>query len=91
MLGKVMGDSTENAMIVACSVGIGLGVTVVPEIFAVVPKSFQILTSNGIVAGSITAIVLNILFNMIPARRKSKVAARNTKPATASEKLLSQN
>lgn len=91
MLGKVMGDSTENSMIVACSVGIGLGVTVVPEIFAVVPQSFQILTSNGIVAGSITAIVLNILFNMIPARRKSKVAARNPKPAAAAEKLLSQN
>ncbi|MFZ0578340.1 MAG: hypothetical protein WAM41_12630, partial [Psychrobacillus psychrotolerans] len=27
--------------------------------------------SNGIVAGSITAIVLNIVFNMIPRRKKS--------------------
>jgi len=29
----------------------GLGVTVVPELFSVLPASLQILTSNGIVAG----------------------------------------
>lgn len=81
MLGKVIGDSTENSMIIACSVGIGLGVTVVPEIFAMVPSSFQILTSNGIVAGSLTAIGLNIVFNMVPSRRKSKVHATSAKSA----------
>ncbi|KKE79128.1 hypothetical protein NSA56_16170 [Oceanobacillus caeni] len=38
-------------MIIACPVGMGLGVTVVPELFSVLPASLQILTSNGIVAG----------------------------------------
>lgn len=75
MLGKVIVTSQENAMIVACSVGMGLGVTVVPEIFAGLPASLQILTSNGIVAGSLTAIALNILFNMIPSRKAVKKEA----------------
>lgn len=66
MLGKVINESPENSMIIACSVGMGLGVTVVPDLFSVLPTGIQILTNNGIVAGSVTAIVLNIVFNMRP-------------------------
>lgn len=69
MLSKVLGDSPENSMIIACSIGMGLGVTVVPELFERFPESVQILTSNGIVAGSTTAIILNILFNMMPTKK----------------------
>ncbi|WP_080874005.1 nucleobase:cation symporter-2 family protein [Oceanobacillus timonensis] len=76
MLGTVISDSPENSMIIACSIGMGLGVTVVPDLFAVLPNSLQILTSNGIVAGSVTAIVLNIIFNMTPRRKKEKQTAR---------------
>lgn len=72
MLSDVMSNSPANSMIVACSVGMGLGVTVVPELFAQFPSSIQILTSNGIVAGSMTAIALNILFNMTPTRKKEQ-------------------
>ncbi|MFC2946993.1 nucleobase:cation symporter-2 family protein [Virgibacillus sediminis] len=71
MLSRVLPNSPENSMIVACSVGMGLGVTVVPEIFAAFPSSIQILTSNGIVAGSATAIILNIVFNMLPSASKA--------------------
>lgn len=53
----------ENLLIIACSVAMGLGVTVVPEIFAQLPASIRILVDNGIVAGSFTAIVMNLLFN----------------------------
>jgi len=70
MLSKIISDSQENSMIIACAIGIGLGVTVVPELFAQFPSGLKILTSNGIVAGSVTAIVLNILFNMLPSRKK---------------------
>lgn len=69
MLSKVVDESVDNSMIIACSIGMGLGVTVVPDLFLSLPESFQILTSNGIVAGSLTAIVLNIIFNMIPTRK----------------------
>lgn len=72
MLSTVDFSSQENLLIIACSVGIGMGVTVVPSLFAQLPESMQILTSNGIVAGSMTAIVLNILFNIIPSSNKTK-------------------
>ncbi|BAQ10746.1 xanthine permease [Bacillus sp. OxB-1] len=78
MLSKVVADSQENAMIIACSIGLGLGVSVVPELFAKLPESFQILTSNGIVAGSTAAIGLNIMFNMIPSRKRKKKEAKES-------------
>ncbi len=82
MLSKVMSGSQENSMIIACSIGMGLGVTVVPEIFAQLPSGLRILTSNGIVAGSMTAIVLNILFNMIPSKNKSVAVAEQAEKST---------
>lgn len=66
MLSKVNFASQENLLIIACSVGIGLGVTAVPDLFAQMPSSIRILTDNGIVAGSFTAILLNIVFNVAP-------------------------
>ncbi len=63
MLSNVDFASQENLLIVACSVGMGLGVTVVPEIFAALPEGITILTESGIVIGSLTAICLNIIFN----------------------------
>lgn len=71
MLGKVDFSSQENLLIIACSVGMGMGVTTVPNLFSEFPSSLQILTSNGIVAGSLTAIMLNILFNVIPYKRNA--------------------
>ncbi|TYR76518.1 purine permease [Rossellomorea vietnamensis] len=72
MLGRVEFNSQENLLIVACAVGMGMGVTVVPDMFSQLPGSLQILTSNGIVAGSLTAILLNIVFNV----RKSEKTVR---------------
>lgn len=66
MLSKIDFSSQENLLIVACSIGMGLGVTTVPTLFENLPESMSILTSNGIVIGSITAIVLNIVFHIKP-------------------------
>ncbi|GIP54230.1 nucleobase:cation symporter-2 family protein [Paenibacillus vini] len=65
---RMLGDQVdlnrhENLLIIACSVGMGLGVTVVPQIFDALPAWLRILVDNGIVAGSFTAIVMNLLFN----------------------------
>lgn len=65
MLAPEIMKSAENALIVACAVGLGVGVSVVPGVFAALPDTLENLISNGIVTGSITAIMLNILFNMI--------------------------
>jgi xanthine permease len=69
MLSKVEFSSQENLLIIACSVGMGLGVTAVPELFAQMPSSIRILTDNGIVAGSLTAIALNLLFNVFKSKK----------------------
>ncbi|MED1864488.1 nucleobase:cation symporter-2 family protein [Fictibacillus nanhaiensis] len=63
MLSEVNLAKQENLLIIACSVGMGLGVTVEPELFSRLPESIQILTENGIVAGSLMAVTLNLLFN----------------------------
>ncbi|MDQ0271018.1 nucleobase:cation symporter-2 family protein [Cytobacillus purgationiresistens] len=63
MLSKVDFNSQENLLIIACSIGLGVGVTVVPELFANLPENLRILTESGIVIGSLTAIILNIVFN----------------------------
>ncbi|WP_226037904.1 nucleobase:cation symporter-2 family protein [Aquibacillus saliphilus] len=81
MLSQVNFEVEGNLLIVACAVGMGLGVTVVPEIFANLPESIRILTESGIVAGSLTAIILNILFHVIP-NPKSKQKQQNQTKVT---------
>ncbi|MBT2680174.1 purine permease [Bacillus sp. ISL-35] len=72
MLSKVEFSSQENLLIIACSVGMGLGVTAVPELFSQMPSSIRILTDNGIVAGSLTAIALNLVFNVFKENKAVK-------------------
>jgi xanthine permease len=64
MLSKVDFASQENLLIIACSVGMGLGVTAVPDLFAHMPNTVKIISNSGIVAGSLTAIFLNLIFNV---------------------------
>lgn len=45
------------------SIGFGLGFNMMPELFAKLPETITMFTGNGIVMSSITAIVLNFLFN----------------------------
>lgn len=63
MLSEVDFNRQENLLVIACSTGLGLGVTVVPDLFVKLPESVQLLTDNGIVAGSLTAIILNLVLN----------------------------
>ena len=80
MLAPEIMRSPESAMIAAIAVGLGSGVVFVPNIFAVLPEGLSVLTSNGIVCGSVTAIILNILFNMIGPK---KVDAMHTQALEA--------
>lgn len=56
---------TENQLIVALSVGLGLGVAIAPGVFANVPQSLRILVENAIVTGGFTAVFLNLILNGI--------------------------
>lgn len=75
MLAPEIMRSPENAMVAAIAVGLGAGVVFVPNIFEVLPEWLSVLTSNGIVCGSVTAIILNILFNMIGPKKVDAMQA----------------
>lgn len=75
MLAPEIMRSPENAMVAAIAVGLGAGVVFVPNIFEVLPAWLSVLTSNGIVCGSVTAIILNILFNMIGPKKVDAMQA----------------
>lgn len=55
----------NNGLIVGASLVIGLGVSVVPEAFAQLPGWISWIFSSGIVAGTISIVVLNLIFNGI--------------------------
>lgn len=64
MLGQVDFTKEENLMTIACSVGVGLGVTTVPQALAKVPPYLTWLTESGIVLGTFVAIIINLFFTL---------------------------
>ncbi|MCK8100974.1 purine permease [Bacillus sp. 2CMS4F] len=83
MLSRIDFAKQENLLIVACSVGLGLGVTVVPDIFKQLPSALTLLTTNGIVAGSFTAVALNMIYNMFSKTEKTEQKADVNQQKTA--------
>ena len=63
MLSEVNLAKQENLLIIACSVGMGLGVTVGPGLFCELPVSVPIVAKDKIIASSLMAILLNLLFS----------------------------
>lgn len=63
MMAKTDFSKNENLIVVGLSVGLGLGVTVAPKIFVSFPEGARLILENGIVMGSLTAIVLNLFLN----------------------------
>lgn len=55
----------NNLLIIAISVGLGAGITAVPEAFKGLGDQFAWFTQNGIVLGTVSAIILNLFFNGI--------------------------
>lgn len=63
MLSSVDFDKNSNMLVVACSIGVGLGVTIVPGILDHTPQFFKSIFSSGIVSASVVAIILNAFLN----------------------------
>ncbi|KOY77340.1 Xanthine/uracil permease [Apilactobacillus kunkeei] len=57
-------SKNANLLIVALSVGTGIGVTVYPQIFRSLPQAAQIILDNGIVVGGFLAVLLSFLFSL---------------------------
>lgn len=62
LLSNVDFEDQRNFLTVAISIGLGLGVSVYPQIFQGLPKSIQLFLANGIVVASISSVLLNVLF-----------------------------
>lgn len=62
--------NTRNLLIIAVSVGLGLGVTAQPHLFQFLPASVQTILSNGMVIGSMTAVIMNLLLNGVNNNKK---------------------
>lgn len=75
-----------NLLIAACSIAVGLGSATLPAMFAELPEFARMLLQNGIVSGSLTAIVLNIVLS----KTKDDVQVKdNTVPVLAKESQVS--
>lgn len=74
MLSTVDFTKQSNLLIMACSISIGLGATAVPDLFAQLPSALRIIVSDGIITGSLCAILLNLLFNQNITSKKEQVA-----------------
>lgn len=62
-LSRVNFQRVENMLIIATSVGLGLGISIAPAVFANIPESFRLIMESGIVTGSLAAIILNLILN----------------------------
>lgn len=62
-LSRVQFDGTNNIMVVAVSIGVGMITLAVPNFYHNFPSWAQVILHSGITAGSVTAIVLNIILN----------------------------
>lgn len=59
ILGNINFANQNNLLIIAVSVGLGTGISAVPQAFKGLGEQFAWLTQNGIVLGAISAIILN--------------------------------
>ena len=66
----------RETLIVATSLGLGLGVSYDPDIFRILPDSIYVLVENPICAGGLTAIIMNLLVPM-----------KDKEPATSTDQL----
>ena len=73
-LAKVDLRDNRNAVIVSTSIGLALLVTLKPSIVSVMPSWLQIIFGSGVTIGSLTAIILNLLFFHIGRQASPDVA-----------------
>jgi xanthine permease len=55
--------TVNNLLVIAVSIGVGLGVTTQPTLFHILPATVQTILDNGMVVGCVTAIIMNLLLN----------------------------
>lgn len=72
ILHKVDFSKESNLLVASLSIGLGLGVTVYPHVFQHMNTELQIILGNGVVMGSLTAVILNLILNYDQFKKSSK-------------------
>ncbi|MFI8714650.1 nucleobase:cation symporter-2 family protein [Brevibacillus brevis] len=83
ILSQVDLSKNENLLIAACSIAVGLGSAAVPTMFDQLPTLAKMMLQNGIVTGSLTAVILNILL-VHTNKKASQTAPANVTVSEAS-------
>jgi len=63
MLQAVDFRDNHNLLVAAISIGLGMGVTVYPQVFQELPEVAKLILTNGIVIASFSAVILNAMFH----------------------------
>lgn len=63
MLSRVDFTNDHNLLIAGVAIAVGIGFNGAPDTFKNLPANIQMFISNGIVMSSMTAIILNLIFN----------------------------
>ena len=69
-LSAVHYEGNQNLVIVALSIGMGVIPIAVPEFYEEFPSWFQTIFDSGISASAVTAVLLNIFFNVLGRRNQ---------------------
>jgi uric acid transporter len=69
-LSRVDFNRNANLVIVAVSLAVGLIPVASPTFYSAFPSGVQIVLNSGITAGSLTAIILNVAFNVLGGREE---------------------
>ena len=86
-LSKVDFSGNANLVIVAFSIGMGVIPIAVPTFYDKFPEWFQVIFDSGITAAALTAVLLNIVFNIIGRKEEAEgpIFAEAPAPAAISE------
>jgi uric acid transporter len=85
-LSRVDFRDERNVIIVAVSVGLALVPVAFPTFYQNFPSELQIIVGSGITMGSLSAILLNLVFNVL-VRRRPPVEAVEPMPGEMPEKI----
>jgi xanthine permease len=86
ILNRVDFGQPQNLFIVATSLGIGFIPMVAPKFYDAWPKNLQTIFNSPVGAGLIAAILLNLLFNHLPAMRTSAREGDHAVPSPGAAK-----
>jgi uric acid transporter len=85
-LSAVEYEGNTNLVIVAVAIGMGLIPIAVPDFYAKFPQWFQTIFNSGISAAALTAVLLNLLFNVLGRRDEAApIFAEGPAPGVAPE------